>query len=58
MALKMRNFSPASLDLAVIKKADKAARGKVVSSREMYMVINSPAAASNIIPVAEKRIRA
>ena len=37
-------------------KAANAAIGKAVSSRAMYIVINSVADASNIIPVADNKI--
>ena len=55
IAPMIRNFIPASLDLELAWNAARATIGRVVNSREMYMVTNSDALASSTIPVAENK---
>ncbi len=57
-ALISRNFSPASDDRSSRSHAMRAAAGSDVNSSATYIVINSRADASSIIPVSEKSIRA
>ena len=57
IALRSRNFTPASLERESRRKAASAARGSAVSSRAMYMEISSVVAARSIMPPAENTIR-
>ena len=52
----MRNFIPDSADFFSLINAASAAVGRAVNSKAMYIVINSIADASSIIPVADKRM--